>query len=227
LRQATCNQRPDSPLGDDGQHSGWSEENSVLAIRTSLWNGQEQKPKTLSSIREVDLSKPVNAMLAAYVKATSKTPGSYLFSTRNGTPLCPTTLRKYALAPLGIPGFHSLRRWRVSYLKSIGTPDSLLKTWIGHSLNGNDITARYDKSADDKLWRQEWANKVGIGFDLPTFESGPPAPSPTKTSKMSKRKRNQTPLSLLEDDVVTTPYVSVDSDLPEIFFDAPASPEAV
>ncbi|HEY2119979.1 MAG TPA: hypothetical protein VGH37_12390 [Candidatus Acidoferrum sp.] len=103
----------------------------------------------------------VNAMLAEYSKRTNKQPGDYLFSTRNGTPLSPTTLRKYALVPLGIPGFHSLRRWRVSYLKSIGTPDSLLKSWIGHSANGNDITARYDKSADDKCSARagpiEWA----------------------------------------------------------------------
>ena len=27
--------------GDDGEHSGWNQENSALAIRTTLWNGVE------------------------------------------------------------------------------------------------------------------------------------------------------------------------------------------
>jgi integrase len=179
-------------VGDDGEHSGWDQGNSVLAIRTSLWRQTEQKPKTLSSIRKVDLSEPVNAMLAEYVKRTNKKPGDHLFASRNGTPMSPTTLQKYGLIPLGIPGFHSLRRWRVSYLKSIGTPESLVKSWIGHSSNGSDITARYDKSADDKQWRQEWANKVGIGFDLPTVTPGVP-PLKNKLNPAPKSKPTPKP----------------------------------
>lgn len=46
--------------GDDGEHSGWNQQNSLLAIRTSLWRGVEQKPKTMSSIRLVDLNTSVN-----------------------------------------------------------------------------------------------------------------------------------------------------------------------
>jgi integrase len=61
--------------GDDGEHSGWNQENSALAIRTTLWNGVEQSPKTLASIRMVDLSAPVNEMLAAYAKALNKNRG--------------------------------------------------------------------------------------------------------------------------------------------------------
>ena len=152
---------------DDGEHSGWDQQNSLLAIRTSLWRGVEQKPKTASSIRFVDLSTPVNEMLTAY--ATNKKLGEHLFATRRGTPYTSHGLHQQALIPLGIPGFHSIRRWRVSYLKTIGTPESLLRAWIGHS-NGNDITARYDKSADDKEWRQNWANKCGIGFELPEID---------------------------------------------------------
>jgi integrase len=169
-------------VGDDGEHSGWDEQNSLLAIQTSLWNGVEQKPKTQSSIRLVNLSVPVNAMLAAYAKALNKNPGDYLFSTKRGTPLRPSSLCTYALAPLGIPGFHSARRWRVSYLKTIGTPESLLKFWLGHS-NGDDTTARYDKSCDDHEWRQSWANRCGIGFELPELcQSGHPAPRGIKSA---------------------------------------------
>jgi integrase len=159
---------------DDGEHSGWDQENSLLAIRSSLWRSLEQKPKTASSIRKVDLSTPVSEMIAAY--AANKCPGDYLFATRNKTPFTSHGLHQQALIPLGIPSFHSMRRWRVSYLKMIGTPEPLLKAWIGHS-SGNDITARYDISADDKEWRQTWANKCGIGFDLPEIvKPGDPRP---------------------------------------------------
>ena len=170
-------------VGDDGEHSGWDQENSLLAIRTSLWRGVEQRPKTLASIRMVDLSTPVNEMLVAFAKATNKKPGDYLFSSRTGRPLSPGSLRKKVLDPLGIPGFHSCRRWRVSYLKTVGTPDSLLKAWIGHSHGnqscekgtwGNDITALYDKSAEDQEWRRTVGNRVGIGFELPDLKSGDP-----------------------------------------------------
>lgn len=198
---------------DDGEHSGWGHENSLLAIRTSLWRGVEQKPKTVSSIRMVDLGTPVNEMLVAY--ATNKKAGDFLFATRRGTPFTSHGLHQQALIPLGIPGFHSMRRWRVSYLKTIGTPESLLKAWIGHS-SGNDITARYDKSADDREWRQSWANKCGIGFDLPVIvDAGHPAPTSSEPSQ---------PVSPAEATEVLEPqppaYVAVDSDLPQMFFAA-------
>jgi integrase len=172
-------------VGDDGERSGWDQGNSLLAIRTSLWRGKEQKPKTQASIRMVDLSAPVNDMLAAHVVGANKKPGDYLFSSRAGRPLSPGSLRRKALDPLGISGFHSCRRWRVSYLKTVGTPDSLLRAWIGHSHGnqscekgtwGNDTTAIYDKSAEDKEWRRAVVNSVGIGFELPELCPGPPAP---------------------------------------------------
>ncbi len=207
--------------GDDGEHSGWNQTDSSLIIRTSLWRGEEQKPKTLSSIRDVDLSEPVNAMLAEYVKRTNKKPGDYLFASRNGTPVSPTTLRKYGLIPLGIPGFHSLRRWRVSYLKSIGTPDSLLKSWIGHS-TGNDITSRYDFSASDKAWKQDWANRLGIGFDLPTLTPGHPAPRITKKNKLKPKPKSFHSPNTASSTEPT--YAANNADLDEFFF-APVAEE--
>jgi hypothetical protein len=53
--------------------------------------------------------------------------------------------------------------------------------------NGNDITARYDKSTSNKEWRQAWADRLGVGeFDVPTFLSGAPRPSNTKSPKIVK-----------------------------------------
>jgi site-specific recombinase XerD len=198
--------------GDDGEHSGWDRQNSLLAIRTSLWRDVEQKPKTASSIRMVDLSTPVNEMLAAY--ATNKQPSDFLFATRNGTPYTSHGLHKQALIPLGVPGFHSMRRWRVSYLKMIGTPEPLLKAWIGHS-SGNDITARYDKSADDREWRQTWANKCGIGY-LP--EIAKPVVPPPHTLYHATHAAPAKPATLTTE---RTPYQATDDDLPIELFGSP------
>jgi len=196
--------------GDDADHSGWDQQNSLLAIRTALWRGVEQKPKTASSIRMVDLSEPVNEMLTAYT--TNKKASDFLFATRRGTPSTSHGLHKQALIPLGIPGFHSMRRWRVSYLKMIGTPEPLLKAWIGHS-NGNDITARYDKSADDREWRQTWANKCGIGFELPEIgKSGDPRPRPHTRRTSTKPSSSEA--------AVATPYQATDEDLPIELFES-------
>jgi hypothetical protein len=101
-----------------------------------------------------------------------------------------------------------MRRYRVSYLKMIGTPEPLLKDWIGHS-NGNDIAAHYDKSCDDREWRQTWANKRGIGFDLPEIGTvGHPAPlpqalQPAAAPKVSEALQPQ------------PTYIAEDSDLDE------------
>jgi integrase len=203
---------------DDGRHSGWDEANSLLAIRTSLWRGVEQTPKTLASIRFVDLSTPVNEMLAAHVAAAKKKPADFLFATRKGTPLSPGGLYERVLVPLGIPGFHSCRRWRVSFLKKARTPDSLLKAWIGHSPGdqswesdnwGNDLTAIYDKSAADTEWCRKVVNHAGIGFELPDLSVGRrPAPSVVST-----------PPEIAEH---VAPFVASDDDLPSQLFEQEA-----
>ena len=200
--------------GDDGGHSGWDHKNSLLTIRTSLWRSQEQKPKTPSSIRVVDLATPVNEMLQAYAEASCKNPGDYLFATRNGTAFTAHGLHKQALVPLCIPGFHSLRRWRVSHLKMVGTPEPLLKAWIGHS-NGNDITSRYDRSTEDKEWRQTWANKCGIGFDLPEMVGS----ARTTSSRRTKSKITHTLLEPSTEKVSS--YQASDDDLPAMLFEPP------
>ena len=185
---------------DDGEHSGWNQENSALEIRTSMWDGVEQLPKTKAAIRTVDLCEPVNAMVAAYTKNTNKKPGDRLFSTRTGTPYRPASLQELALDPLGVPGAHSLRRWRVTHLRTAGCPDPLIKFWLGHAKPGG-ITALYDKSVDNDEWRQQQANHLGIGFNLPV------SPTPNRIEKM-----------LAVNDAIPSTYVATDSDLPEVMF---------
>jgi hypothetical protein len=77
-------------------------------------------------------------------------------------------------------GFHSFRRFRVTHLRKQGTPEDLLRFWIGHG--DKTVTDRYAKLCEDVNFRQSVPEQVGIGFQLevvpqcpPNFE---PEPSP-------------------------------------------------
>jgi len=68
-----------------------------------------------------------------------------------------------------------LRRYRVTWLETQGCPRGLEAAWIGRS-NG-DITARYDKTAEDREFRCKWAERVGTGLVISEIFSGFQAPS--------------------------------------------------
>ena len=102
----------------------------------------------------------------------------------------------------------------------------LLKFWIGHS-SGNDITARdnttarYDKSCDDREWRQNWANKCGIGFALPEIvKAGHPAPKLPKACK-PERSTSAKADSIVEAVPELVRYQASDDDLPVELFETP------
>jgi hypothetical protein len=38
------------------------------------------------------------------------------------------------------------------------------KLWMGHA--SEDVGDLYSKRKDDVAWRQEWAERVGLGFEL-------------------------------------------------------------
>jgi hypothetical protein len=170
----------------------------------------------------------LSELVAAFVELKGIGPGDYLFQSRGGGPMHVNTAR-HRLAKHNIPGFHSMRRWRVSYLKKFGTPEQLLKFWIGHS-SGKDITARgdttarYDKSCDDREWCQTWANKCGIGFDLPELRSvGHPAP---KSSKVFEPVASSSPQPAAAPKVSEAlqpqpTYIAEDSDLDDFFHSTP------
>ncbi len=61
-------------------------------------------------------------------------------------------------------GFHSFRRFRVTHLRKQGTPEDLLRFWIGHG--DKTVTDRYAKLSEDVAFRKTQAERVGIGFNL-------------------------------------------------------------
>ena len=144
---------------DDGRSSVWLPEDHKLVIRGQLQNGEFVRPKTAAGYREVDINEDMNGVLCQLQRPA----GDLLFAGHNEGPL-PLPTAYDAARRDGIPGFHSLRRFRITYLENQGVPRGLVQFWAGHS--GKGITERYVKAGQDIESRKVWAERVGLGFKL-------------------------------------------------------------
>jgi len=110
-------------------------ERHVVHVRRSMWNGQEQSPKTHNSRRSVDIQPYVSEMLKQHLAGRES---GLVFLSRRKTPLRNATVLNKHLHPplrklkLGIGGMHAFRHFRVSYLVQNETPLEIIKRWIGH-----------------------------------------------------------------------------------------------
>lgn len=146
---------------DDKKSSYWNPETATIHVRQQMYCGKEQDPKTKAGVRDVDICSRLNSYLIETLAPT----GGLLFSNSEGNPFELTGSLYGKIKADGLQGFHSLRRARVTYLRSQQVPENLVKYWIGHG-SGNDITSRYDKSATDIKWRKEWSERIGTGFEI-------------------------------------------------------------
>ncbi len=148
---------------DDGlnRHSIWDSKNSLLRIKSTLARGKvSPEPKTEAGRREIDLHPNVNE----YLKATNLPKEGFLFQNSNGNRVRIETLYEH-FEDLGIPGFHSLRRFRITHLEAKGVPRGLAMLWTGHA--SKDVHESYLKFGPDMQVRKDWAQKAGFGFELP------------------------------------------------------------
>jgi integrase len=100
--------------------SSWNRDTATLDIKTSMFEGREQSPKTRNSKRRIELAQPLNDFLKHF--AASRTDG-FLFG--NGLPPGVSMMRDHLDKYLPSHGFHSLRRFRVSvYEKIVATKTS-------------------------------------------------------------------------------------------------------
>jgi integrase len=144
--------------------TSWDPERSLISVRTSIYMGREQSPKTPAAIRDIDLDPQLNQLLAPVPLA-----GDLLFSTIPGGFLSTSDMRLRFLDPLGIQGFHSFRRFRMTHLRMVSAPEELLRYWMGHA--STDWTHdRYSTAYENIQFRKTWAEKVGLGFSLPQIE---------------------------------------------------------
>jgi hypothetical protein len=62
-------------------------------------------------------------------------------------------------------GFNIFRGFRITELKKSDCPDALQHSWSGHA--PTHVSERYTKLLQDRDFRLEWAEKIGMGFELP------------------------------------------------------------
>ncbi len=153
-------------FGSVSKKTAWTPTSAILRVRSALWRGQEGSPKTPAAVRDIDLHTDLNVRLLEYVRpmGLSPTDEDYVFNTSSGYPLCESTIRRDSLKPLGIEGFHTFRRFRLTHLRAQGVPEDLIQYWMGHAKVS--VTDRYSKIDQDMGLRKTWAAKAGLGFEL-------------------------------------------------------------
>jgi integrase len=150
---------------------------STIRIEQQAYRGRvKHRTKTLTSEREIDLHPAVAALLSKYIGFRRS---GFLFCTSTGRPLILPNILKYHLHPaleaLGYinsvtgthkAGTHAFRRYRETHLsKCAGLPRGLRLFWMGHG--EADMSDHYDKIREDRTARKHWAERCGLGFELP------------------------------------------------------------
>jgi integrase len=138
-----------------------SEDCRSLQVQRSIWRGQEQAPKTANAVRTVDIPEPLAEMLRKYLSGKQ----GYIFSTSTGRPLGQRNVLRTLHGLTGRGGLHAFRRFRTSVLRKARAPEDLIDLWLGHAgLSVTDVYAR--QLREDVPFRQEWAERCGLGFEL-------------------------------------------------------------
>ena len=131
----------------------------VLHVQRSIWRGQEQEPKTVYAVRAVDIPETLACVLRSYVPGIN----GYLFATAQGKPLLQRNVLRILHGVKSV-GFHAFRRFRLTWLRKNGVPKDLERYWMGHA--PEEVGDLYSKLKDDVSFRQEWAERAGLGFEL-------------------------------------------------------------
>ena len=71
---------------------------------------------------------------------------------------------------IGRRGFHAFRRFRTTLLRKSRVPEDLIRFWLGHA--DKTVTDGYSRIKEDDQFRQEWADKIGLGFGLIRVNNG-------------------------------------------------------
>jgi hypothetical protein len=91
-------------------------------------------------------------------------------------------------------GFHSFRRFRESVLQMSDARNLLIDYWMGHE--NQEMGTRYAKQLIENIeWRKEWAEKGGLGFELPNLplgigQLGQPSKAKTQSAKAAQSAAN-------------------------------------
>jgi integrase len=141
----------------------------TICQQRGKWGGIESTPKSDAGFRDVDLCPHLAKMLRSYIGDRKS---GLLFETETGEMLSPANLWGDGFAAIvrgmGREGvrFHAFRRFREAVLQASECREFLIDYWMGHSNTG--MESRYAKQlVENRKFRAEWAEKVGLGFEIP------------------------------------------------------------
>jgi integrase len=140
---------------DDGQGTYFIPAESKIVVRQAvdIHTRSVGDTKTSAGIREVDLAPELTDYLVKHAPANG-----FFFKTNLSDAY-------HNLNEVGLQdGFHAMRRFRVTRLRTEKVPEGLIQFWAGHA--AKTITDRYDKTALDVATRKAEAARVGLGFRL-------------------------------------------------------------
>jgi integrase len=141
----------------------------VLHVERSIWDGNEQDPKTANAIRDVDIPEPLAQVLRSYITGKS----GYVFTARTGQPLQPRNVLRL-LHSIKKVGFHAFRRFRLTWLREQGVPKDLEHLWMGHA--DEEVGDLYSKLKENKVYRSLWCERIGLGFSCDTCDTNKVVP---------------------------------------------------
>ena len=142
----------------------------TIKIKQKAWGSQTHDfLKTENGKREIDLHSSIAPMLKEII---GERKSGLLFCTRTGKPLQQSNiLRRWlhpVLAQLNQPkcGFHAFRRFRLTWLRENAVPKDLEHFWMGHE--DEEIGDIYSQLETNVKFRKEVAERIGLGFELPS-----------------------------------------------------------
>jgi integrase len=157
-----------------------SPDGTTIKICQKAWKGQLHSfLKTPNGKREIDLHSSVGAMLRKYI---GERKSGLLFSSKSGKQLGQSNILRRTLHPilgeLNQPkcGAHAFRRFRLTWLRENSVPKDLEHFWMGHA--DEEVGDLYSQLENNIKFRKEVAERIGLGFDLPSENTvvGPNGP---------------------------------------------------
>jgi integrase len=148
-----------------------SDDRSTLFIRQQRGKkgGIKHTLKTDAAYRDIDLHPALAKMLSDFIGDRKE---GFLFETRTGNMLSPESFYRDGLKTIfkrmgrTRVRFNAFRRFRESVLLASDARQLLIDYWMGHE--NPDMSTRYGKQLLENVkYRKEWAEKVGLGFELP------------------------------------------------------------
>jgi len=146
-----------------------SDDYRTLSIEQKAKRGEIQPYlKTKNGAREVDLCSSLAATLKEFIG--TRTSG-LLFHTSSGGQILQTNTLRDSLHPVlkklqhEMGGFNIFRRYRMTHIEKSDCPEALKHFWSGHA--PRHVSERYVKLLTDRQYRLQWAERIGLGFELP------------------------------------------------------------